>query len=80
LHVAAQRLKQPQFFEASYSLRTEVLKRAASSGFLFRSQQHDQAKQTAKPQPSLFRGLSGTGYVLLRMMEPNLLPSILLLE
>jgi class II lanthipeptide synthase len=81
LHIAGQRLGQPQFLDASYSLRTEVLRRAAISGFLFGSaKQQDHAKRTLKLQPSLFRGLSGAGYTLLRMMEPDLLPSILLLE
>lgn len=79
LHTAAQVLGQADCLEHACSLANQVLTRAAISGFCF-GPPNGMNDHTAEFRPSLFRGLTGVGYVLLRLIYPTLLPSILLLE
>jgi lantibiotic modifying enzyme len=62
-------------------LATQLLARVAASGFRFQPLDH-QTVLPAVPEnnPSLFLGLAGVGYTLLRLNYPDLFPSVLLLE
>jgi lantibiotic modifying enzyme len=62
-------------------LATQLLARAAASGFRFQPHDH-QTDLPDRPDnnPSLFLGLAGVGYTLLRLTYPDLFPSVLLLE
>ena len=70
-----------QLTEHARELARQVLEHAAASGFRFHP--HDQAasrQQGFELNPSLFLGLSGIGYTLLRLSYPDLFPSFLMLE
>jgi lantibiotic modifying enzyme len=81
MNIAGSVLGRLQLTAHARQLATQLLARAATSGFRFQPLDH----QTALPavsenNPSLFLGLAGVGYTLLRLNYPDLFPSVLLLE
>lgn len=73
LLVAAQKLMQPEYQVAAQQLATAVMTRAREmDGF-----------QLSRPNvynPGFFGGMAGIGYALLRLAQPDVLPSVLLWE
>ena len=62
-------------------LATQLLARAAVSGFRFQPHDHPtDLPDRPENNSSLFLGLAGVGYTLLRLNYPDLFPSVLLLE
>ena len=84
LHTASQHLQQSDFLYNSWKVATQVLTRAAANGFYFgtpdQNKTQNGTKSTAYFNPSFFRGLSGVGYALLRLIHPRVLPNVLLLQ
>lgn len=78
MNIAGSVLGRLQLTAHARQLATQLLARAATSGFRFHPSDH----QAAWPEknPSLFLGLAGVGYTLLRLTYPDLFPSVLLLE
>jgi lantibiotic modifying enzyme len=74
MHTAGEKLGRMQLTAHAHHLANEVLRQRKNSGFIFADE------PTPAPNQSLFLGLSGVGYVLLRILYPGELPSILLLE
>ncbi|MDI1431417.1 type 2 lanthipeptide synthetase LanM family protein [Polyangium sorediatum] len=74
--VAARRLGQPTLQEHAGRLAGELVERAAARGgfSLFPPFRRE------VPSPGFFQGMSGIGYTLLRLHDPNMLPSVLLWE
>lgn len=81
MNIAGSVLGRLQLTDHARQLATQVLARAATSGFRFQPSDH-QAVSSGTPEnnPSLFLGLAGVGYTLLRLIYPDLVPSVLLLE
>jgi lantibiotic modifying enzyme len=81
MNIAGSVLGRLQLTAHARQLATQLLARAAASGFRFHPSNH-QAFLPDKPEnnSSLFLGLSGVGYTLLRLNYPDLFPSVLLLE
>jgi lantibiotic modifying enzyme len=81
MNIAGSVLGRLQLTDHARQLATQVLARAATSGFRFQPSDH-QAVSSGTPEnnPSLFLGLAGVGYTLLRLNYPDLIPSVLLLE
>lgn len=70
-----------QLTEHARELTRQVLSRAATSGFCFQPLNgHPPPHPSSARNPSLFLGLSGVGYTLLRLNYPDLFPSALFLE
>jgi lantibiotic modifying enzyme len=71
---AGDRLGDPTHFGRTREITAQVCSRADKSG-------HGFALAPGEPRfdPTLFRGMAGVGYSLLRLVEPAVLPSILLL-
>ena len=91
LHTAGTRLERLQLSAYALELSRRMLARATNRGFYFdmpgQEQSngrdndvdgHESTDTTGKL--TLFRGLAGIGYVLLRLSYPDLFPSVLLLE
>lgn len=81
LYTAAAILERISLAEYALHLTKQVLARSITVGFRF--EQLAECHTAASPfqfTPSLFMGLSGIGYVLLRLLHPGLFPSMLLLE
>ncbi|MBZ5507143.1 MAG: hypothetical protein LAO78_16925 [Acidobacteriia bacterium] len=78
MNIAGSVLGRLQLTAHARQLAMQLLARAATSGFRFHPSDH----QAALPEknPSLFLGLAGVGYTLLRLNYPDLFPSVLLLE
>ncbi|HEV8492204.1 MAG TPA: lanthionine synthetase LanC family protein [Candidatus Angelobacter sp.] len=81
MNIAGSVLGRLQLTDHARQLATQLLARAATSGFRFQPSDH-QAVSSGTPEnnPSLFLGLAGVGYTLLRLNYPDLVPSVLLLE
>lgn len=74
---AGQRLKRPDFTEAARRIGTISLSRADRDGG-FRLPQPDQNEVF---QPTLFRGVAGIGYELIRLAHPDRrIPSVLMMD
>jgi lantibiotic modifying enzyme len=81
MNVAGSVLGRLQLTEHARHLAAEILDRAESSGFRFPMPHHSaDSQQNSGSYPSLFLGLAGVGYTLLRLNYPDLFPSVLLLE
>lgn len=91
LHTAGTQLERLQLSDYALGLSRRILARATNTGFYFDVpgqhkidgrhndiEAHDDRHTTA--DLTLFRGLAGIGYVLLRLSYPDLFPSVLLLE
>ena len=78
MNIAGSVLGRLQLTAHARQLATQLLARASTSGFRFHPSDH-QATWPEK-DPSLFLGLAGVGYTLLRLTYPDLFPSVLLLE
>lgn len=81
LYTAAAVLERISLSEYALHLTKQVLARSITVGF--RLQPPAMCHTATDPfhfTPSLFMGLSGIGYVLLRLLYPGLFPSMLLLE
>jgi lantibiotic modifying enzyme len=81
MNVAGSVLGRLQLTAHARQLATQLLARAATSGFRFQS--HDPQSTLygkSESNPSLYMGLAGVGYTLLRLIYPDLFPSVLLLE
>ncbi len=78
LHSAGLLLDRLQLSEHARELGLRVLRRSSGNKFLFPSQnQHFPEDQI---HSSLFMGLAGVGYTLLRLRYPQMLPTLLMLE
>jgi lantibiotic modifying enzyme len=81
LYAAGEILGRLQLSDYAWELAGRVLARASTFGYSFLLQHAEPAKREAHPfDPSLFLGLAGVGYTLLRLLYPGLFPSVLLLE
>jgi lantibiotic modifying enzyme len=81
LHTAATVLERISLSEYALHLTKQVLARSITVGFRFEPPADcHMATDPFHFTPSLFMGLSGIGYVLLRLLYPGLFPSMLLLE
>jgi lantibiotic modifying enzyme len=81
LYTAARILERISLSAYALHLTKQVLARSITAGFRF--EQPTKCHMATDPlqfTPSLFMGLSGVGYVLLRLLYPGLFPSMLLLE
>jgi lantibiotic modifying enzyme len=81
MNIAGSVLGRLQLTEYARQLAAEILERAEKSGFRFQMP-HDPAdsQENSGDNLSLFLGLAGVGYTLLRLNYPDLFPSVLLLE
>jgi lantibiotic modifying enzyme len=81
MNIAGSVLGRLQLTEHARQLAAEILERAEKSGFRFQMP-HDPAdsQKNSGDNLSLFLGLAGVGYTLLRLNYPDLFPSVLLLE
>lgn len=85
MNIAGNVLGRLPLTEHARHLATQLLARAATSGFRFHPHDHQTNMDKTnldKPDnnPSFFLGLAGVGYTLLRLSYPDLFPSVLLLE
>ena len=81
LYTAATILERISLSEYALHLAKKVLARSITVGFRFEQPAKcHMATGQFQFAPSLFLGLSGIGYVLLRLLYPGLFPSMLLLE
>jgi lantibiotic modifying enzyme len=81
LYTAATILERISLSEYALHLTKQVLARSITVGFRFEQPAKcHMATGQFQFTPSLFMGLSGIGYVLLRLLYPGLFPSMLLLE
>ncbi len=81
MNVAGSVLGRLQLTEHARQLAAEILDRAESSGFRFPMPHHPaDSPENSGDNLSLFLGLAGVGYTLLRLNYPDLFPSVLLLE
>ncbi|HLJ27750.1 MAG TPA: lanthionine synthetase LanC family protein [Candidatus Angelobacter sp.] len=81
LHTAGSVLGRLQLSDFARESSRRIVERSESDNFRFRTPFHenlDEPSHTLKS--SLFLGLAGVGYTLLRLSYPELLPSVLLLE
>jgi lantibiotic modifying enzyme len=81
LHTAGTVLKRLHLSQYALTLSKQILSRAAVAGFQLG--QCDECHVATDPRTaasSMFTGLSGVGYTLLRLLYPDLFPSMLLLE
>lgn len=76
LHFAFQRLGGEENLRAALALATRVMDRARAKG----SYTLSAARGRDAFAPSLFQGLAGVGYTLLRIVEPHVAPCVLVLE
>ena len=81
MHYAGNMMGRMQLTEHARELARQVLSRAVTSGFRFQPHSHHSTREhNFERNPSLFLGLSGVGYTLLRLSYPDLFPSALFLE
>jgi lantibiotic modifying enzyme len=73
---AHRRMGDSEALEAAQTLMARILERARAQGRF----QLSAARGTDVFAPSLFQGIAGIGYTLLRLAEPEALPCLLLLE
>lgn len=81
MNIAGSVLGRLQLTAHARQLATQLLARAATSGFRFQPIDHQPSlPDMSENNPSLFLGLAGVGYTLLRLNYPDLFPSVLLLD
>jgi lantibiotic modifying enzyme len=79
LHTAGRLLNRPELVDDSLALLRKVFTRS-TPGFSFMASMQSSPDQTMTSfNPAFFRGASGVGYTLLRLLDPNAFPCILLL-
>jgi lantibiotic modifying enzyme len=80
LSVAATMTGRSDLTSAALALADRVLNRAEVRGFCFEARHNSDGRAESEYyDPSLFLGLSGVGYILLRLLFPDVLPGVLLL-
>lgn len=81
LHTAGSVLGRLQLSEQALASTMRIVEQSLSSGFRFLPPQHDTDNGAdSKFNPTLFLGLAGAGYTLLRQNHIDLFPSVLLLD
>jgi lantibiotic modifying enzyme len=74
----AQALGRPAMRQAGYELASRTLQEANSENFLVA--RCEQPSERPLFNPSMFRGLSGVGYTLVRLLYPDRFPCLLLMD
>jgi lantibiotic modifying enzyme len=81
MSTAGRELNQPDLAELARGLAAKRLKRAETSNFCFPfTDQRPVEWRECSFQPSLFLGLAGAGYAMLRLLQPEVFPCLLLLD
>jgi lantibiotic modifying enzyme len=81
LHTAGTLLDRLHLSEHAREMARRAVERSSGNNFHLSHQAHPtKTPQTDQTIPSLFLGLPGVGYTLLRLRYPRLLPSVLMLE
>jgi lantibiotic modifying enzyme len=81
LHTAALALGRDDLTAAAHGLAAEMLDRAeAAGGFVVDGSGGGEAPIPDRPSPTLFLGLAGIGYTLLRLVHAERLPCLLLMD
>lgn len=79
LHTAGRLLDRPELIDDSLALLRKIFART-TPGFSFLASMQSGPDQTMTSfNPAFFRGVAGVGYTLLRLLNPNAFPCILLL-
>lgn len=80
LHHAGSILERADLQCAAGARMERVLARAQVAGFCFETDDSQDGQPEAPFDPSLFLGISGVGYTLLRLVHPGCFPCLLLME
>jgi len=78
---AGRQLNRPHLTEQARGLAATRLRKTEASNFCFPfSDQRPGERRECRFQPSLFLGLAGAGYTVLRLLQPEVFPCLLLLD
>ncbi|HEV7520975.1 MAG TPA: lanthionine synthetase LanC family protein [Candidatus Angelobacter sp.] len=81
LHTAGSALGRLRLSDQALECSRKIVQRSQLHGFIFMPPSHYNGdSQAYQYNPSLFLGMAGVGYTLLRLNHPDVFPSVLLLE